>query len=151
MRKISILGIVLGGIVALFAGGILAMGLGVYAAMHVDVVHQSSPAKAQEMVRAFAYDDPVMYYGGMTITFACCILGGWLSAFTARAAERVNGLLVFLIPGGMHFAKFGHRGDQHALVVQLLYVSVFALGGWLGGSLRAAQVKKRIALELRPY
>jgi hypothetical protein len=139
MRRISILGIVLGGIVAVAAIIIFGMGMGLYAAVKLDVAHQRAPEQAQEIVRQYLFVNPVMYYGAMAIAFACSVLGGWLSAFTAREAERLNGALSALVMGGFHWWKIAHHKDPHSMAVQAFYVFVLFAGAWLGGWLRAAQ------------
>jgi hypothetical protein len=148
MRRISILGIVLGGIVALFLTGLLNMGLGVYAVVKLGIVHQNSPQHAQAMVRDFLYTNPVMYFGGMAIGCACHVLGGWLSAFTAREAERLNGALSVLIVAGVHVWKATHHLDPNSAGLQVLYVAVLTAGAWAGGWLRAAQKARTASAEL---
>lgn len=142
MRRISILGIVLGGIVALALVLILSTGMGVYAALKLDIVHQRSQEHAQEMVRHFLFTNAAMYYGAMAIAFACSVAGGWVSAFTAREAERLNGALSAVAMVCFHRWSLTHHKDPHSLAVQLLYVVVVLAGGWLGGWLRAAQKAK---------
>lgn len=141
MRRISVLGIVLGGIVALILTVIIGVVVGLYAAYKLDIAHQS-PAQGQALVRQFVYLNPVVYFGMMGIASGCSVLGGWISAFTAREAERLNGTLSALILAGIHVWRDLHNEDPHSLKVQVLYIAVLIAGAWVGGWLRAVQKAK---------
>ena len=142
MRKISILALFVGGVVSFFSAAILAIPFGMLATLKVDHAKWASPTLLSEAVRSIILSTPGLYYGGVGIDCACCILGGYLAAVTARRNESLNGLAASLLFVAVEIFGMNQHIDPHPLPVHVLHVLGIVLGSWLGGYLRGAQVRK---------
>ncbi len=107
--------------------------------MKMAATHQlADPAAA----RAFAMENPLYYYGLLAVEFGCCMAGGFLAGVTAKHDESLNGasssVLMILIEAG--FAGV----DPHSAPAKILRALVYLAASWLGGYLRALQVRRRV-------
>ncbi len=142
MRKVSILGVLLGGVVSLFTTTLLSIALGAYAATKVNLLHKSSQAESVAALTGFVYSDPLAYYGGMLVTFCSCILGGYVAAVTAREWLGLNGTLAALLPVLFTIYSATTHADPHGWPVLALYAVTPVAGSAIGGVLRARQVRR---------
>lgn len=143
MRRISFLALIVGGTVSFFSSMFLAIPVGAIVAMKIAAAHHlPDPTTARNL----AFANPLYYYGVLTVELACCIAGGFLAGVTARHDEALNGLLsaalMVLIEAG--FAQM----DPHPLPVKIVRTVGYVAAAWLGGYLRALQVRRRPAAAL---
>jgi hypothetical protein len=91
MARVSIKGVLFGGITDVGLSMILGMPIGIYAGLKVSIAHTPT-AQVHSAVLAILHR-PEVYLTELIIGFACSVLGGYVAATLARHDEILNGCL----------------------------------------------------------
>jgi len=142
MRKISVKGVLIGGIVDIVSSGLLGIPLAVYALSKVDVTHTPKDQLAVAIL-AVTHASPWFYATQLLFGLLCSVLGGYVAASLAKHDELLNGTLssVLCLAGG--FCSIALGKDSHAHWVQFLLLVASPICGFLGGYLRVQQRRVR--------
>lgn len=141
MGKISLKGVVIGGITDIVATNILAIPLIAYVIAAFGLSHLP-PDQMSIAIVSTIHDHWPLHLVQATTGIGCSILGGYVAARLARRGELLNGTLSsFLCVGiGIYSIITGQATETPiAAIVALVSSPVFAL---LGGYLRSMQGRK---------
>ncbi len=137
MRKVSIKGVLVGGIVDIVATNLLVIPFFIYVIVKYGLFHKP----AVQTITAVIHGNPSLYAVQLLIGFSCTALGGYISALLAKHDELLNGSLSsFLgVALGVYSLITGKTTTSLQLYVFLLIASpVVAL---FGGYLRTIQIR----------
>jgi putative membrane protein (TIGR04086 family) len=142
MRKISVKGVLLGGIVDFVSSALLAIPLAVYALSKVDVTHTPKD-QLGAAISAVTHASPWLYATQLLVGLLCSVLGGYVAAWLAKHDELLNGTLSSLLCLAVGFYSIALGKDSHAHWVQFLMLVAAPICGFFGGYLRVQQGRAR--------
>ena len=90
MRRLSILGVLVGGVVDIVSTNVFALPLFVFALMGIDRSHVAKDQLASAATAAIQHD-PSLMIAGFFVGVAGSLLGGYISALIAKHDETLNG------------------------------------------------------------
>jgi hypothetical protein len=137
MTKVSVKGILAGGITDVGLTMILGMPLAIYATLEVALAH--TPKDHMHSAVAAIMHRPAIFATGMLIGFGCSVLGGYVAARLAKHDELLNGCLsAFLcVASGIWVATTHQNSDP--IWQQIIELVASPILGLLGGYLRLRQ------------
>jgi putative membrane protein (TIGR04086 family) len=142
MRKISVKGVLIGGIVDIVSSGLLGIPLAVYALSKVDVTHTPKDQLGAAIL-AVTHASPWLYATQLLFGLLCSVLGGYVAASLAKHDELLNGTLSSVLCLAVGFYSIALGKDSHAHWVQFLMLVASPICGFLGGYLRVQQRRVR--------
>jgi hypothetical protein len=134
--RVSIVGVLIGGITDVVASNLLAIPLVVYVMVKYDLLHAP---KVSAAIASSIHSNAWLYGLQVAIGLGCSLLGGYVAAWTSKHDELLNGLLSsFLCTAFGIYSALSGKGYQPVLVEMFLLTAapVFA---FLGGYLRQTQ------------
>jgi hypothetical protein len=142
MRKVSIKGVFIGGIVDVVSSIVLGLPFGFYAMSKVDLSNIPKDQKSAALAVVVHQDFP-LYLGELVVGLLCSVPGGYVAAWLAKHDELLNGglssfLCVFL---GIYTMVSGK--DPSALWVQTLLLLASPVFALIGGELMRRQRLRR--------
>jgi hypothetical protein len=146
MRKLSLIGVLIGGITDIVATNILALPIIGYVMLtHADLAHLPSNQVAPAIVTALHASNPLNVLQ-ILVGSVCSILGGYVGARVAKHDELLNGALtsVLCLAFGIYSLSGGSRSTSISLSL-MSFVASPALG-ILGGYLRLRQSRANNAM-----
>jgi hypothetical protein len=145
MSKVSIKGVLIGGIVDVVSSVVLGLPFAIYAISKIDFAHTPKDRVGPTITAAMNGNVPV-YIGQLLIGLACSVLGGYVAARLAKGNELLNGTLssFLCIVLGIYTVSLGK--DSHPLVVQVLLFVASPAFGLLGGYLSLLQRRRHVLL-----
>ncbi|HEV7705602.1 MAG TPA: hypothetical protein VGO46_14995 [Gemmatimonadaceae bacterium] len=135
MRKISVKGVVIGGIVDIGATFLAVFPLSVVFAVSANI---SSVPKAQQgkALAAAMHDSPAFFLSGIIIGSLCSILGGYIAARIAKREALLNGALSSWLCVALGiYSMLPGKVDSMTPVQHALYLIASPMLGALGGAL----------------
>jgi uncharacterized membrane protein YfcA len=144
MGKVSVKGVLIGGIVDVVASVVLGLPFAIFAMSQVDL--SSTPtAQASTAVTAAIHGNVPLYVGQLLVGLACSVLGGYVAAWLAKHDESLNGGLSSLlcVALGIYTVATGKDSNPHWLQILLLVASplMALLGGDLMRRLRRSRLQ----------
>jgi|SRR5215469_7173266 len=143
MRKISVKGVLIGGIVDIVSSGFLGLPLAVYALSKVDTAHTPKDQLGAAIV-AVTHASPWLYATQLLVGLLCSVLGGYVAAWLAKRDELLNGTLSSFLCLVVGFYSILLGKDSHAAWVQFLMLIASPICGFFGGYLRAQHRRVRM-------
>lgn len=148
MSKLSLKGVVVGGVTDILATSILSIPAIVYSMRNIDLAHASQAQIQTAMTAALQANTP-LYLVQLVIGMSCSVLGGYVGAKLSRHNELLNGSLTsFLCVASGLYALAAGQGSGSLFLHLLGFVGSPALG-LLGGYLRLLQ-KSASSTALQP-
>jgi len=148
MRKISVKGVLIGGIVDIVSSVVLGLPFALYTALKVDLSHIPT-SQASTAVTAAIHGNVPLYVAQLLVGLACSVLGGYVAAWLAKHDELLNGGLssVLCVAGGIYVLATGKDTNPHWLQALLLVASplLAILGGNLMRRLRLRRSRFQLA------
>jgi hypothetical protein len=140
MNKISIRGVVVGGVTDILATVILTIPLVVYV-----IIEQTDILKdpLQATVTATLQANPLLYGLESLIGLVCSVLGGYVAARVAKHDELLNGLLASSLPVALGVYPLATANDSGPLLLPVLLLMASPLCSGFGGHLRLIQIRGR--------
>jgi len=136
--KVSVKGVLIGGIVDVLSSTLLGLPLAIYAMSKVDLAHtpkdQLGPA-----IAAASHAIPWLYGTQLLLGLACSVLGGYVAARLAKHDEQLNGALSSFLCLAIGIYSIASGKDSHAHWVQILFLISSPVSGFFGGYLRLRQ------------
>jgi hypothetical protein len=139
MNKISVKGVVVGGVTDIFATVIFTLPLIVY--LIATQVTGTPKVPLQAAVMAAIRANPLLYGLESLIGLACSVLGGYVAARVAKHDELLNGLLASFLSVGLGVHSLATGNDSGPLLLPVLLLIASLLCSALGGHLRLVQVR----------
>jgi len=137
MRKVSIKGVLIGGITDVGLSMLLGLPFGIYAGLEVAIAH--TPNNQMHSTIAAIMHRPAIFITGLLIGSGCSILGGYIAARLAKHDELLNGCLsAFLCVASGIWVVSTHQSfvPIWQQIAELVASPIFGL---LGGYLRLKQ------------
>jgi hypothetical protein len=143
MNKISIRGVVVGGVIDIVATVILTLPLVVAYAIPTELTPTPKDLlQAQAAVMATIRASPLLYGLQSAIGLACSVLGGYVAARVAKHDELLNGLLASSLPVALGVYSLA-TADSGELVLPVLLLMASPLCSGFGAHLRLVQIRGR--------
>ena len=136
--KISLKGVLIGGIVDVLSSSLLGVPLAIYAVSKIDLAHTPSE-QLSSAIAAVSHATPWLYGTQLLVGLACSVLGGYVAAWLAKHDELLNGTLSAFLCVAIGIYSIASGKDSHALWVQILMLISASICGFLGGYLRLRQ------------
>jgi hypothetical protein len=138
MGKVSIKGVLIGGIVDVGSSMILGIPFAIYAISRIDLA--SIPKDhVESAVNAAMLGNLPLYLTQELVGLTCSIFGGYIAARIAKHHELLNGGLASYLCLAIGVYAMTHGKDSHPLYVQVLMLIASPALGILGGYLRLRQ------------
>jgi hypothetical protein len=134
MRKVSILGVLLGAIVDIVSSLLLGAPIAFYAASRADLSHVP-PEQISEAIKASMHSRVPLYAAQLAMGLVGSILGGVTAAGVANREELLNGGLSSFLCIIMGIVMIASGKDSNPLWHQLLMLVASAVFALLGGAL----------------
>ena len=132
MKRISILGIWIGGMVDIAASNIVSIPLLVIAMFRLGRQPGVSRDAIKAQLLSTLHSDPKLHLIGIALGLCCTILGGYVAARIAKKNELLNGTLASLL--GLIVGFFSSSAAvplREKIALQILAVLCAFFGGWL--------------------
>ena len=139
MNKISVKGVVVGGVTDIVATVILPLPLIVYLIATAVTGTLKEPLQAAVMTAIRA--NPLLYGLESLIGLACSVLGGYVAARVAKHDELLNGLLASFLPVTLGVYSLATSKASGPLLLPVLLLIASPLCSRLGGHLRLVQIR----------
>ncbi len=140
MNKVSIRGVVVGGMTDIVATVILTLPLVVYV---ISEVTDTLKDPLQAAVTATIQANPLLYALESIIGLACSVLGGYVAARVAKHDELLNGVLASSLPVALGVYPLATANDSGPLLLPVLLLMASPLCSGFGGHLRLVQIRGR--------
>jgi uncharacterized membrane protein YfcA len=134
MRRISVKGVLIGGIVDIVASVVLGLPFALYVMLKVDLSHTPN-AQASAAVTAAIHGNVPMYVAQLLVGLACSVLGGYVAAWLAKHDELLNGALSSVRCVALSIYTFSTGKDSNPQWLQVLLLVGSPLLALLGGDL----------------
>jgi len=133
--KISLKGVLIGGVVDVLSSSLLGIPLAIYAVSKVDLAHTTKDQIASAFA-AVSNATPWLYATQLLRGLTCSVLGGYVAARLAKHDELLNGALSAFLCVALGIYAIVSGKDSHALWVQILMFISAPVCGFFGGYLR---------------
>jgi len=144
MAKVSVKGMVIGGLTDIIATVVLTIPLVFYVIM--DQLHAATKQPLEVAVTAALYASPILYGLQSLMSLGCSILGGYVAARVANHDELLNGLLASVLSVGLGVYPLINKSVDFSLLPALLLIAS-PLCSTLGGHLRRLQTRARASAQ----
>jgi hypothetical protein len=134
VNRISIRGVLIGGIVDIVASLVLGIPFALYLISKLDVAHTPKDQVGSMILAAMQGNVPV-YVAQLVVGLACSVLGGYLAARLAKHDELLNGALSSFLCLVLGVFTLSSGKESHPLVVQILLFAASPALGLFGGYL----------------
>jgi hypothetical protein len=136
--KVSILGVLVGGIVDVVSSVVLGLPLAVYMALKVPMDLRTDP-HASAAISAAMKGNHALYITQLAIGLLCSALGGYIAALIAKRHERLNGTLSCWLCISMGIVGMAIGLDKDPLWQQIPLLVSSPIMAFIGGNLRLRQ------------
>jgi len=143
MRKVSITGVLIGGIVDIVSSVILGIPFAIYVLFRLDLA-QIPQDKIGPAVTSAMHANIPLYICELLVGMCCSVLGGYVAAWLAKHDELLNGTLSPCICVLIGIYSVASGKDSHPIYVQILLLIASPVLGLLGGQLRLMQKRVRM-------
>jgi hypothetical protein len=133
--KVSLKGVLIGGIADVVSSSLLGIPLAVYALSKVDVAHTPKDQLGSAIV-AVSQGTPWLYGTQLLVGLACSVLGGYVAAWLAKHDQLLNGALSSFLCTAIGIYSIASGKDSNARWVQILILISAPVCGFFGGYLR---------------
>jgi hypothetical protein len=141
MGKVSIKGVVVGGIADVVTTNILFIPLLAFAAKSIDLAH-TPKEQGQAALMSALHTSPGLFPAQILVGVGCSVFGGWLAARLAKRAALLNGALSSWLC--LLFGVYGLVSGKvsGSFLLQLADFITAPIAGLVGGYLRHRQVTR---------
>lgn len=139
--KVSILGVVIGGITDIVTSNLLAIPFLFYVMTKHGLLHEPVASGA---IASAIHSNAWLYGLELAIGLGCSVLGGYVAASIAKHDELLNGLLSSLLCTAIGIYSVVWHKDSQSLLSHLLLLAAAPAFAFLGGYLR--HTRKRVDL-----
>jgi hypothetical protein len=138
MSRISIKGVLIGGVVDIVSSFVLGFPFAIYAIIKLHVSHMQSDRAATSVTAAIHGNLP-LYIGQLLVGLACSVLGGYVAAWLAKHDELLNGALSSFLCVALGIYTMVSGKDSNALWVQVLLLVASPTFALVGGEMMRRQ------------
>jgi putative membrane protein (TIGR04086 family) len=141
VRKISIKGALIGGIVDVVSSVVLAMPISIYEVAKLDLSNVPKD-QAGSMAASALHANASLHAAELAIGLCCSMLGGYVAARLAGHDELLNGAASALLCVVLGLVTVGLGMDKNPLWAQFLLFVASPVFGLIGGYLRLRQTHR---------
>jgi hypothetical protein len=138
MSRISIKGVLLGGVVDIATSVVLSIPFAIYEISKVELAHIPKDQVGPAITAAMHGSVPI-YVGQLVVGLGCSVLGGYLAGRLAKHDELLNGALSSFLCISIGIYTLSSGNDPHSSLVQGLLLAASPVLGLLGGYLSLVQ------------
>lgn len=146
MGRISVKGVLLGGVVDVVTSFLLGIPFAIYAVTKVSVANIPK-AQVAAALKAVNQGNALLHFGPVIIGLACSVLGGYIAAWIAKHDELLNGTLSAFLCVGLGIVILSAHVGTEPFWFQLLLSVASPVCALLGGELRRRQTKTRVLMS----
>src|SRR5580658_8029922 len=143
MSKVSVKGVLIGGVVDVVTSVVLGLPFALYAMSKVDLSHTPS-SQASAAITAAIHGSESLYMAELLVGLACSVLGGYVAAWLAKHDELLNGGLSAFLCVALDIYTVASGKDSNTLLVQILLIVASPLMALLGGDLMRRLRRSRL-------
>ena len=143
MGRISIKGVLIGGVVDIGTSVVFGSMYGIYAILKLGLAHASHEQAAKGLLQSVP-----IYLGYLAIGFACSVLGGYIAGRIAKHDELLNGTLSSFLCLSLGIFTLFSGNDSHPFVVKILLEIASPTLGLFGGYLALLRRRTNTTSEL---
>jgi hypothetical protein len=138
MRKVSVKGVLVGGIVDVVTSVVLSLPFAIYTVLKLDLSNTPKD-RVESTVSAAIHGNVSLYVAQLLVGLACSMLGGYVSAWLAKHDELLNGGLSSFLCVALGIYTMASGKDSNALWVQILMLLASPVLAVIGGDLMRRQ------------
>src|SRR5882724_12777417 len=114
MHKISLKGVLIGGVVDVTSSSLLGIPFAIYALSKIDLAHTPKD-QLGSAIAAVSHATPWLYGMELLVGLACSVLGGYVAAWLAKHGEMLNGTLssFLCVAIGIYSITSGKNSHAH--------------------------------------
>lgn len=142
MSRISIKGVLIGGIVDIVSSVLIGLPFALYTAFTVDLSNVPKD-RVESTISAAIHGNMLLYVGQLLVGLACSALGGYVAAWLAKHDELLNGGLSAFLCVGLGVFTMASGKDSNPLWIQILMLVASPAMALLGGDLMRRQRRRR--------
>ncbi|HTA57229.1 MAG TPA: hypothetical protein VK805_03685 [Candidatus Baltobacteraceae bacterium] len=146
MNKLSLKGIVWGGIADILASVILGLPVVTYVMVKLELAHTPKD-QVPAAVHAALQGHTSLYALQLAIGMACSVLGGYVGARLAKHDELLNGALTSMLCVALGIYSLATKTESGSQFIEWASFVLSPALGMLGGYLRLAQNRRAAASE----
>lgn len=143
--KLSILGVLVGGLVDVSSSFILGLTVAVYVALKVPLEQRVGP-QANAAVTSAIHGNHLLYFSELLIGLLCSAFGGYVAAAIAKRHERLNGTLSCYLCVSLGIVLLAFHLQHEPLWQQFMLLAASPLMAFIGGDLRFRQRMRKTSL-----
>lgn len=133
MRKLSILGVLVGGVVDVASSMLLGIPFGIYAVWKANLAHVPKE-QLQSAIAATMHQYPI-FFEEMLVGFACSVLGGYVAARLAGHDDLLNGCMASFLCVSLGIWEVTTGKSPDPIWQQILFLVASPVLSLLGGYL----------------
>jgi hypothetical protein len=142
MNKVSIKGVLIGGIVDIVSSVVLGLPFALYIVLKLDLSNVPKD-RMESTITAAIHGNVPLYVGQLLVGLACSVLGGYVAAWLAKHDELLNGGLSSFLCVTLGIYTMASGKDSNALWVQILMLLASPALALIGGDLMRRQRQRR--------
>jgi hypothetical protein len=142
MSRISIKGVLVGGIVDIVSSVVLGLPFALYTMLTLDLSNVPKD-RVESTLTAAIHGNMPLYVGQLLVGLACSALGGYVAAWIAKHDELLNGGLSAFLCAGLGIYTMASGKDSNPLWIQILMLVSSPTLALLGGDLMRRQRRSR--------
>ena len=142
MSRISVKGVLVGGIVDIVSSVVLALPFALYTVLKLDLSNIPKD-RVESTVTAAIHGNVPLYIAQLLVGLACSVLGGYVAAWLAKHDELLNGGLSAFLCVGLGVYTMASGKDSNPLWIQILMLVASPTLAILGGYLMRRQRQRR--------
>jgi hypothetical protein len=138
MRKVSVKGVLVGGVVDVVTSVVLSLPFALYTVLKLDLSNTPKD-RVESTVSAAIHGNVSLYVAQLLVGLACSMLGGYVAAWLAKHDELLNGGLSSFLCVALSIYTMASGKDSNALWVQILMLLASPVLAVIGGDLMRRQ------------
>jgi hypothetical protein len=133
--RVSILGVLVGGVVDVVTSVLGGLPFALYSTFRLDPSQRIGP-HSSEAVSAAIHGNLPLYLAQLAVGLICSILGGYVAAAIAKRHERLNGTLSCYLCVGIGIVAMSSGLERDPRWIQFLMLTASPAFAFVGGDLR---------------
>lgn len=143
MSKLSLKGVLIGGVVDVASTIALGIPLALYVVATVDLTRVPKDQLGTAITAAMN-GNALLHVAQLVVGLGCSVLGGYIAARIARSEELLNGAVSAWLCTALGVYAIAAGKDHHSVLVQVLVLLAGPVMGSLGGYLAIKHNRARV-------
>jgi len=140
--KVSVLGVLVGGVVDVVSSVLAGVPFYLYLALKLDASQRGGPHTSEAVTSALHANAP-LHGAELLVGLLCSVLGGYVAAVIAKRHERLNGTLSCYLCVGIGIASIAGGLSKDPLWQEAILLLASPVFAFVGGDVRRRQLAAR--------